>query len=478
MPTSLKYFSNKYRCHRQFAQHKSSCALQTCGQSISICHVIVLNTWSVLVNVWRLFFKGNIPNLFRGIYFTLATLASFYRAGLFSIIYLGCHVETMEWYAQQNTFIHIETAPSISIYQFGDKGVGTFKMSIASPGEWRGMVAQEKKKKIRNRWVSLWADTKWFQEQQKLSLPKSKEGKPRRTFLTCVALKCEYQRVSNAESKTRYNCKRLSQPINIKTVRVRLDHSLHALVPRINCRDVASARGHFTFKYLRNTTEIRGTTWNQHSIWIWPSSKSTGNEQHTDPVTQIHERNIKSTIWIKLVWLHMERCPGEWWVINDRARMAGVCLWLTWFDPKCLVTMAIGQSCSLWMAVRIPGAIRWSAWWAWVDGEVGEEEEEVQNEGSNGYNYTQQQREVLVLPLLHDLRALGPPPPYLVHWFPKPDPPSPVGGTTILLHCRTQRSTGNWAHRSKLREISESQGRAFVNSLSDPETRHMILCSC
>lgn len=122
----------------------------------------------------------------------------------------------------------------------------------------------------------------------------------------------------------------------------------------------------------------------------------------------------------------MERCPGEWWVINDRARMAGVCLWLTWFDPKCLVTVAIGQSCSLWTAVRIPGAIRWSAWWAWVNGEVGEEEE-VQNEGSNGYNYTQQQREVLVLPMLHDLRALGPPPPtpsslvpktqtYLCHW--------------------------------------------------------------
>lgn len=123
----------------------------------------------------------------------------------------------------------------------------------------------------------------------------------------------------------------------------------------------------------------------------------------------------------------MERCPGEWWVINDRARMAGVCLWLTWFDPKCLVTMAIGQSCSLWTAVRIPGAIRWSAWWAWVNGEVGEEEE-VQNEGSNGYNYTQQQREVLVLPLLHDLRALGPPPPYLVHWFPKRRPTFASGG--------------------------------------------------
>lgn len=59
-------------------------------------------------------------------------MAPFYRAGLFSLTYLGCHVETMELYVQQNTFIHMETAPIISIYQFGDKGVGTFQKSIAS----------------------------------------------------------------------------------------------------------------------------------------------------------------------------------------------------------------------------------------------------------------------------------------------------------------------------------------------------------
>lgn len=133
-------------------------------------------------------------------------------------------------------------------------------MSIASRGEWRGTAAQ-KRKKIRNRWVSLRADTQWFQEQQKLSLPKSKEGKPLLFFFfTCVALKCEYQRASNAEFKTRYNCKRLSQPINIERVGVRLGRSLHALVPQINCRDAASARGHFPFKYLHNTTEIRHET--------------------------------------------------------------------------------------------------------------------------------------------------------------------------------------------------------------------------
>lgn len=63
-----------------------------------------------------------------------------------------------------------------------------------------------------------------------------------------------------------------------------------------------------------------------------------------------------------------------------------------------------------------------------MNGEVGEEEEEVQNGGSNGYNYTQQQREALVLPLLHDLRALGPPPPYLVQWFPKRSPTFASGG--------------------------------------------------
>lgn len=63
-----------------------------------------------------------------------------------------------------------------------------------------------------------------------------------------------------------------------------------------------------------------------------------------------------------------------------------------------------------------------------MNGGVGEEEEEVQNAGSNGYNYTQQQREVLVLPLLHGLRALGPPPPYLIHWFPKCRPTFASGG--------------------------------------------------
>lgn len=52
MPTSLSYFSNKYRCHEQFVQHKSSFARLTCRQSIYICHVIVLNTLSVLENVF------------------------------------------------------------------------------------------------------------------------------------------------------------------------------------------------------------------------------------------------------------------------------------------------------------------------------------------------------------------------------------------------------------------------------------------
>lgn len=190
----------------------------------------------------------------------------------------------MELYAQQNSFIHIETAPyRINISIWRQRGWNVPDVNRI-PRRVEGYGCPEKKKKIRNRWVSLWADTKWFQEQQKLSLPKSKEGKPWRTFFTCVALKCEYQRVSSAEFKTRYNCKRLSQPINSKRVRVRLDRSLHALVPQINCRDAASATGHFTFKYLRNTTEIREPTqhmnltlqlvnweWTAH----WPSDTNT-----------------------------------------------------------------------------------------------------------------------------------------------------------------------------------------------------------
>lgn len=54
--------------------------------------------------------------------------------------------------------------------------------------------------------------------------------------------------------------------------------------------------------------------------------------------------------------------------------------------------------------------------------EVGKEEEEVQNKSSDGYNYTQLQRGLLVL---HDLGALGLPP---LHWFPKGRPTFASGG--------------------------------------------------
>lgn len=47
---------------------------------------------------------------------------------------------------------------------------------------------------------------------------------------------------------------RLSQPINVKALQVWLDRSLHALVPRIDSRETASARVHFRFNYLCNTT--------------------------------------------------------------------------------------------------------------------------------------------------------------------------------------------------------------------------------
>lgn len=43
--------------------------------------------------------------------------------------------------------------------------------------------------------------------------------------------------------------------------------------------------------------------------------------------------------------------------------VARVCPRLTRFEPRCLVTMATGQPCSLWATGRIPGATRWSAGW-------------------------------------------------------------------------------------------------------------------
>lgn len=36
------------------------------------------------------------------------------------------------------------------------------------------------------------------------------------------------------------------------------------------------------------------------------------------------------------MWLHVEHCPREQWVTNDRARVATVCLWLTQFDLSLL----------------------------------------------------------------------------------------------------------------------------------------------
>lgn len=80
-----------------------------------------------------------------------------------------------------------------------------------------------------------------------------------------MALKCKYQHEWNAEFKTRYDSKRLSQSINMKMFQVRLDGSLRVLAPQINSRDPGSARVHVSFKYVCDTTQIRGMTWNQHS---------------------------------------------------------------------------------------------------------------------------------------------------------------------------------------------------------------------
>lgn len=89
---------------------------------------------------------------------------------------------------------------------------------------------------------------------------KAKLAKKLRFFFTCVALKCKYQHEWNAEFKTRYDSKMLSQSINIQMFQVRLDGSLHVLVPQINCRDPGSARVHVSFKYVCDTTQITRMT--------------------------------------------------------------------------------------------------------------------------------------------------------------------------------------------------------------------------
>lgn len=69
----------------------------------------------------------------------------------------------------------------------------------------------------------------------------------------------------------------------------------------------------------------------------------TGNREHTDPVIDTHMRQMARSTWssTQTTWIQRAELCGSMWrgapgneVINDRARVARVCLWLTQFDPQ------------------------------------------------------------------------------------------------------------------------------------------------
>lgn len=177
MPTSLSYFSNKYRCHKQFAQRKSSCVLQTCGQSIYICHVIVLNTLSVLANVWR---------HFQQIYFTLATLVSFdwIPSFILAISYTWLlHMKTMHLHSRQSTLIQIKQNQSQQYCE--TKGWERSKV-LPTLKSMRVEGCSLQKNPQQMSFIVSWY--KMIPTTTKVSLPKSKEREPRCIFFSPATL--------------------------------------------------------------------------------------------------------------------------------------------------------------------------------------------------------------------------------------------------------------------------------------------------
>lgn len=146
----------------------------------------------------------------------------------------------------------------------------------------------------------------------------------------------------------------------------------------------------------------------------------------------------------------MERCPGELWVINDRTRVARICLWLTCFDPQCLVAIVIGQPRSLWVTGRIPGATRWSVGWAWVNRGEGVEQRRRCGLGFQMGTITRYSKEESLSHLCSTTWGWGSlplPPPYPSHLCLQNaslGPSLAVGGTTNLLCPKPYRSAENW----------------------------------
>lgn len=167
MPTSLSYFSNKYRCHEQFAQHKSSFAWLTCRQSIYIRHVIVLNTLNVLANVFLEVYISHRPLWFHLIEWNHLVWQSHISATLQK------NKTKKTKHAVTLTTKHIYTdqnKPIISTLR-ASGGRSLPRLSVpwcqSYPEASGGVEGYGLQKKIHHRWVSLCADMKRIQEQQK-----------------------------------------------------------------------------------------------------------------------------------------------------------------------------------------------------------------------------------------------------------------------------------------------------------------------
>lgn len=237
----------------------------------------------------------------------------------------------------------------------------------------------------------------------------------------------------------------LSRPINIEAFKVRGDWGLYALVARINHwnadgvvldwsttnfsniklneavissqRSGTTHRSEERFELLLQTWHIDLThdcqRWYTHLDHIDSCQRST---YETNGLLHliIHSNHLDPACWA--MWLQVEQSPREPWVINDRARVARVCLWLTQFDPHCLVTIVIGQPRSLWVTGRIPGATRWSAEWAWVNRGLGVENRRRCRLGFQmGIITRYSKEESLSHLLLYDLGGVTPTSPTLSH---------------------------------------------------------------
>lgn len=230
--------------------------------------MIVLNTLSVLANVLLELYILHFPLWFH---------FNEWNNLVWQSHTCGCHIKqtnkNMQLQSQQNTINTDQNKPIISTLRTSGGGSvpGLSVPWCQSYPEASGGVWSPKKRKSDKSTTDEFHCVLIRKESKN---NKGKLAKIRRKKNLCLFLKnlCRAWMWIPAWAKSwvqnQILQQRLSQPINIKAVQVRLDRSLHALVPQIDCRDTTSARVHFRFNNMCNTTQIRGTNLT-HQLVNW-----------------------------------------------------------------------------------------------------------------------------------------------------------------------------------------------------------------